>query len=121
MSFEDLWKASVRYRHASRDLEPLLRVVHESLSAGGDASLKESLVRLLEYLAGTQGRTDANCATVHYFFEAAQPLWKSLQPDLRVIFDDMSGTLRESIYAPHIARTFDSTPEQLLERVRALG
>ncbi|HEX7706792.1 MAG TPA: hypothetical protein VF701_10085 [Thermoanaerobaculia bacterium] len=121
MSFENLWKASIRYRHASRELEPLLRLVHESLAANDVPSLKGNLLRLLEYLAGDQGRTDANCATVHYFFEAAEPLWKSLQSDLRVIFDDMSGTLRESIYAPHIARTFDSTPEQLLERVRALG
>jgi hypothetical protein len=121
MSFEDLWKASIRYRHASRELEPLLRDVHASLSAGDDASLKADLVRLLEHLAGEQGLTDANCATVHYFFEAAEPLWKPLQPELRLIFDDMSGTLRESIYAPHIARTFNSTPKQLLERVRALG
>jgi hypothetical protein len=37
---------------------------------------------------------------------------------LRAILDDMSGTLQDSVHAENIARTFEATPEQLLERVR---
>lgn len=113
--FDALYRAAVRFRKASRELETLLRDVYESF---GDARLKETLGRLLEFLASAAGRTDANCSTTHNFLTATEERWRDAPEALRAILDDMSGTLHDAIYAPDIARTFEATPEQLLERVR---
>jgi len=118
--FDDLWKSAVRYRKASRELQPLLGGVYADLERGDLAALRASLERLLVFLAGPQGRTDANCSTVFNFFNETEGLWRPLREDLRSICDDMSGTLHDAIYAPDIARTFESLPEQLLERVRRI-
>ena len=118
--FDDLWKSAVRYRKASHELQPLLRDVHADLERNDLAALRASLEQLLIFLAGPQGRTDANCSTVFNFFNETEGLWRPLREDLRSICDDMSGTLHDAIYAPDIARTFESLPEQLLERVRKI-
>jgi hypothetical protein len=118
--FDALWRSSVRFRRASRELQTLLRAVHDAF-AGDDAVLRASLERLLVFLASAEGRTDANCSTTYYFMTAAEPRWRALRADLRAILDDMSGTLQDSVYAPDIAKTFESTPEQLLARLRALS
>jgi hypothetical protein len=115
-SFEALWKAALRFRRTSRELEPLLRALFESMP--DPASLRSSLEQLLVFLASEAGRTDANCSVTHHFIEASEERWREVPGELHAILDDMSGALHESIYAPHIARTFESTPEQLLERVR---
>ena len=116
--FEDLWRSSVRYRRASRELEALLEDVY---TAFADAPLlRAALERLLEFLSSTSGRTDANCSTTYYFMTNTEPQWRAAPPALRAILDDMSGTLQDSIHAPAIARTFQATPEQLLERIRNL-
>jgi hypothetical protein len=116
--FEDLWRSSVRYRHASRELQALLADVYGAFAEA--ALLRAALERLLEFLASAPGRTDANCSTTYYFMTNSEPHWRAAPPALRAILDDMSGTLQDSIHAPAIARTFEATPEQLLERVRAL-
>jgi hypothetical protein len=113
--FETLWRSSVRFRRVSRELEPLLRDLHAAF--GDEAAVRRSLEALLSFLAGA-GRTDANCSSTYYFATATEPLWSSLPPDLRAILDDMSGTLQDSVHAEAIARTFEATPEQLLERLR---
>lgn len=113
--FETVWKASARYRRVSRELEPLLRRVYDAF--GDVPATHQALVELLGFLSGA-GRTDANCTTTYYFATATEPLWRELPDELRAILDDMSGTLQDSIYAEKIARTFESTPEQLLERLR---
>lgn len=115
MSFHALWKSAVRYRHVSRELEPLLHELHEAF--GDAAATRAALEQLLVFLAGP-GRTDANCTTTYYFTSNAEPLWQHLPAELRAILDDMSGTLQDSVHAEHIARTFEATPEQLLERLR---
>jgi len=117
--FDELWKGSVRYRRASRELEWLLRDVHQSFAA--PAALITSLDRLLSFLASESGRTDANCSTTYHFFSATEELWRGAPDALRAILDDMSGTIQDSIHAPAIARTFEATPEQLLERVRRVS
>src|SRR5688572_20619437 len=114
--FEALWKAAVRFRHASRELESLLREVHASFD--DPAALTRTLDALLTFLASAAGRTDANCSTTYYFMPATEEEWRSTPEPLRAIPDDMSATLHDSIHAPNIARTFEATPEQLLERVR---
>jgi hypothetical protein len=117
--FAEVWKTAVRFRKASRELEFLLRAVHEAMAID-DAVLRVSLERLLIFLASDAGRTDANCSTTYNFITATEERWRNAADGLRAILDDMSGTLQDSIYAPEIARTFEATPEQLLARVRAL-
>jgi hypothetical protein len=59
-SFDALWKKAVRYRHVSRELEPLLRDLYDSFE---DApAIRRALENLLMFLAA-DGRTDANCTT----------------------------------------------------------
>ncbi len=115
--FGALWKTSVRFRRASRELEPLLRELHAAY--GDPAATRRALEDLLTFLSGT-GRTDANCETTHYFTNATESMWSGLPEELRGILDDMSGTLHDSIHAESIARTFEATPEQLLERLRRI-
>lgn len=114
-TFDALWKQAVRYRRVSRELEPLLRALHASFDDA--AATRKALESLLVFLAA-DGRTDANCTTTYYFTSATEPLWSALPAELRAILDDMSGTLQDSVHAENIARTFEATPEQLLERVR---
>ena len=114
--FDALWKSSVRYRHVSRELEPLLRALYDAFA---DArATRDALEALLIFLAAPNGRTDANCTTTYYFTCASEPLWQHLPAELRAILDDMGGALQDSVHAENIARTFEATPEQLLERVR---
>lgn len=117
IEFDATWRAAVRFRKVSRELEPLVRAVHESIEDTN--ALKPALEHLLSFLA-EPGRTDANCATTDYFFALTEAHWTNVPAPFRAILDDMSGTLHETIYAPKIASTFESLPEQLLARVRAL-
>jgi hypothetical protein len=117
-SFEEVWKAAVRFRRASRELQDLLHAVYDSMSV--EHALQNALERLLEFLASDAGRTDANCTTTYNLITATEDRWRHVSEPLHAILDDMSGTLHESIYAPDIARTFEATPEQLLTRVQAL-
>lgn len=112
--FDTQWRASVRYRRASRELEPLLRAVHSAF--GDDGALAAALERLLVFLASREGRTDANCSVTDHFIAASEGLWRGSRLD--AILDDMSGTLHDSVHAEPIARTFEATPEQLLARLR---
>ncbi|HYR29697.1 MAG TPA: hypothetical protein VEU30_14610 [Thermoanaerobaculia bacterium] len=113
--FDELWKRVVRFRKVSRELEPLLRALHEGF--GSAPATRAALEELLHFLAAA-GRTDANCTTTYFFTSATEPLWQDLPPELKAILDDMSGTLQDSVHAENIARTFEATPEQLLERLR---
>ena len=119
MDFDPLWRASVRYRRVSRELEPLVHDVYTHL--GELAALRSALEKLLVFLASDAGRTDANCSATCNFFSATEAEWSSLPEEFRSVCDDMGGTLHDAIYAPDIARTFEATPEQLLERVRRLN
>lgn len=119
MSFESLWSEAVRHRQVARSLRPLVKRVYDAIGARSP-ELKRHLEELLEFLASEHGRTDANCCAVDRFFAATEATWSDLPPALRDIFSDMSATLHDAIYAPAIASTFDSLPEQLLQRVRQL-
>jgi hypothetical protein len=115
--FDALWKTSVRYRRVSRELEPLLRELYDAFA--DPAATRNALERLLSFLAGA-GRTDANCTTTYYFTSNAEALWQQLPAELRAILDDMGGALQDTVHAENIARTFEATPEQLLERVQRI-
>jgi hypothetical protein len=119
IEFDGVWKAAVRFRRVGRELEGLVRGVYVAIDARDFAATRSALEQLLVFLCSETGRTDANCATTDYFFALTEQEWTPLVPEaLRAILDDMSGTLHDTIYAPKIASTFESTPEQLLERVR---
>ncbi len=112
--FESLWRQSLRFRRASRELEPLLHAVYDAF--GDDEALAVALERVLLFLTTNKGRTDANCNVTDQFIAATEERWRG--SSLAPILDDMGGTLHDAIYAPNIARTFEATPEQLLERLR---
>jgi hypothetical protein len=79
----------------------------------------QRLDALLQYLCSPEGRMDANCRFVDSFF-MEHDSWaeQGLPAPLHDIFADMAGALHDTCSAPNIARNFDSTPEQLLARVR---
>jgi hypothetical protein len=85
-------------------------------------SVVHSLDSLLKYLCSPAGRTDANCRFVDFFFmEHDEWAERGLPDALHDIFADMAAALHDTCSAPHIARNFESTPEQLLERLRGLN
>ncbi|HKO56288.1 MAG TPA: hypothetical protein VJ276_10450 [Thermoanaerobaculia bacterium] len=120
--FEPLLQSAARKRKYSPSLRPLLRDVHQRLVDRPPdlPALKQALESLLTYLATPEGRTDANCCTTDYFFSQLQPDSLHLPDDFREVLDHLGGALHDTVYAPHIARNFDSLPEQLLERVRRI-
>lgn len=84
--------------------------------------LKKSLINLLEYLSSPNGRTDENCNAINSFF-MFDDLWvdRNLPDHFHEIFVDVSGALHDTVSAPEMAENFDSTPEQLLKRVKELN
>lgn len=113
-SFDEVWRAAVRFRRASRELEPLLHDVYNSF--GDDPALRAAVERVLVFLVSTAGRTDANCSVTDQFISATESQWRA--SSIAEILDDMGGTLHDTIHAEPIAKTFEATPEQLLERLR---
>ena len=81
--------------------------------------LKNQMCLLLEHLTTEEGRTDINCKAVDYYF-MNNDLWaeKELPDELHDIFADISGALHDTISSPEVAKNFDSTPEQLLDRLK---
>lgn len=112
--FDAVWRAALRFRRASRELEPLLHDVHDAF--GDEGALIRAVERVLVFLTTPEGRTDANCTVTDQFISATEERWRG--SPLAPILEDMGGTLHDAIHAPDIARTFEATPEQLLERVR---
>ena len=108
------------------DPSTLERLVHDVYGAIADRPtellvLKQAIVALLAFLASAEGRTDENCQAVDTFFcirDDWQTDWTDLPGEFQLILDDMGGCLHDTVSAPEIAGNFESTPEQLLVRVR---
>lgn len=86
--------------------------------------LRGALLALLEFLTSHEGRTHANCVATDSAFMlhiSEHPRYEEIPDDYGEIFFDLGGALHDTYSAPHIAANFDSTPEQLLARVRELG
>ena len=82
----------------------------------------QALSSLLQHLCTPEGRTDGNCRFVDSFFNQHDEWANCKLPDvLHDIFADMSGALHDARSAPDIAQNFDSTPEQLLERLNGIS
>jgi hypothetical protein len=81
-----------------------------------------ALEELLAYLASKEGRTHPNCVAVDHFFcmgDGWERDWEDEPSELTDVLADIGGALHDTIKAPEIAENFDSTPEQLLDRIRA--
>ena len=86
--------------------------------------LRLRVLEVLEFLSSPGGRTDANCRAVDFALMNENELWERFEsietadPVLADVLRDMSGALHDTVSAPEIARNFESTPEQLLTRLR---
>lgn len=105
----------------SAELIDRLRRVYDAVIGGaGPAAVKPAVRSLLEYLASPEGRTDAHCRAVDYFFCLGDWTWEKLPPGYQSLFADMGGGLHEAVAAPEIAEALDATPEALLARASSL-
>jgi hypothetical protein len=108
------------------ELQPLVKNIYETITSRPCdlKALKNGLEHLLEYLASKDGRTDENCKAIDQFFSIPDywdRRWDDLPKKYREILDDIGGCLHDTVSAPRIAENFQSTPEQLLERIHKIG
>ena len=130
MGFDTAWAAVNHPRDGepvSSDLCPLLQEVYSAVLAVPTNLhlLRDSLVRLLEYLSSV-GKTNANCWAADLFFchsDGWERDWteQNLPDDFHDLLSLMGEALHDTVQAPNIAENFDCLPEQLLERVRRLN
>jgi len=75
------------------------------------------------FLCRPEHRTDANCSAVDLFFAVEDHWsvrWEELPRDYQRVLDDIGGSLHDTVSNPDIAENFQSTPEQLLDRISRL-
>lgn len=123
--FEEIYSRAIgRRQDVSPELKAVLHKFYETSCARplDPVALKGDLVNLLEFLTTPEGRTDSNCWAVDLFCmsEDWERDWGELPEEFIDILADMSGALHDTVKAPEIARNFDSTPEQLLERAKRI-
>ena len=117
---------SVQGEPVSPELRPLLEAAYTEIARkpANLAALKTALDRLLAFLCSTDGRTNANCWAADLFFclgEGWEVDWEHLPDEFGDVLGDMGGALHDTVQAPEVAANFDSTPERLLERLRAIN
>lgn len=106
-------------------LRPLLLSVYDELrhQPTNLPSLRRALEELLVFLASPEGRTNANCWAADWFFLLGEG-WEmdewTVPDEYNDILGDMSGALHDTVQSPKVAEKFESTPEQLLQRLRAI-
>ena len=114
--------SSEAFREADPALRPLVDTLHGRLT---DTTLdlpaiKHAMTTLLEFLSSPAGRTDVNCKAVDSFFFHDDEWLSDRLPEAYQDVIAHIDALHDTITAPHIAKNFDSTPEQLLARARKL-
>lgn len=107
------------------ELQKLVAVVHGSIieQPTDFMRLNSSLENLLYFLTTPAGRTKENCEETDLYFCLHKDNgfnWDHLPEDYQLILDDIGGQLHDTIESPEIAKNFESTPEQLLERILKL-
>ena len=88
------------------------------------ATIKLTLVELLVYLTSSEGRTSENCTTTDTFFQLHDDYgfnWFHLPEEFRSVLDDIGGRLHVTEDLPDEGTNFESSPEQLLERIHSLN
>jgi hypothetical protein len=119
-TFDEIWSQHARRGGISRELEPLARGAFEALTASPIelTQLRRTLERLLAFLASPSGRTDPNCTAIDHFFSLGEFDWPDLPDGIHDVLSDIAGALHDTVSSPTVAANFESTPEQLLARLR---
>jgi hypothetical protein len=104
------------------ELQPVLQEVHEAfVGTPPDAGrARDALIQLFSYLASPAGRTHANCCAADHFLLLNSALRATQLPGRFIDFVQGADCLHDSVSAPEVASNFESTPEQLLDKARAL-
>ena len=82
-----------------------------------------TIEEVLVWLNELPNNTDANCRKVDYFIASeiiGKPRYHEVPEDIQGLLFDMGSALSDTFSAPDIAENFESTPAQLLTRVRQL-
>jgi hypothetical protein len=119
-TFDELYHPAVG---VDNGLRPLLERLYQCLTMSplDPPAIKQAIVAVLAFLASPKGRTDANCRAVDSFLMQDEAWDADGLPQAFVdILTDMSGALHDTVSASDVARNFDSTPEQLLERANRM-
>lgn len=109
----------------SPELRTLLLGVYQELAKRSDdhGLLQNAIEKVLVLLASPAGRTNANCWAADLFFALdegwGEVSWEHVPDQLGDVLGDMAMALHDTVQSPEMAENFDSTPEQLLARVRA--
>src|ERR1700733_14468110 len=110
----------------SPELAPLLHAAYRLIQdpSPNVAAVHRALEELLLFLSSKRGRTNANCSAADSFFLDIDDEWGDSRSQLperyQDLLGDIGGCLHDTVSAPEIAENFDSTPEQLLERLESL-
>jgi hypothetical protein len=119
-----MFERNSRMGDGGRDLDDLLEALTGALRKDPlhPQSVYDSARALLEALALPLCNTAENCERVdHAVFLACDGVeLSSLGPDLQSLIADIGGCLHDAHSAPEVAFDFESTPTQLLERIRRI-
>jgi hypothetical protein len=95
--------------------------------ARGSVAVARAVQGILEFLCSPSNDNDENCASAGHFIlldlledPEIKAAVSELPDELGLIIEDMGSFLDDVHTAPDIARNFESTPQQLLERLRKL-
>lgn len=108
------------------DLDLLLGKVADLLRdrENNKTKFKKALIDLISFLCTEEGRTNENIDATDMYFCLHRDYgfdWDHLPESFQLILGDIGGQLHDAIEAPRIAENFESTPEQLLERLKKLN
>jgi hypothetical protein len=120
--FDQLWARYGSRSGVSPELEPLARDLFETFVAEpiNVEHVRASLERVLVFLASPSGRTDANCSAIDRFLCLGEFNWPDLPDAIQDVLGGIAGALHDTVSNPEIAMKFESTPEQLLRRLRSM-
>jgi len=102
---------------------PLMQRLHEELWRESPflTEVRAALLDVLALLKSACGKTDANYRAVDFFLSKDDAWDADRLPDSFIdVLSDMCGALHDSVSASQVAKNFESTPEQLFDRVTRL-